>query len=146
MVKNNGVSIWMVVIIAIVVAVIVSFATVSLTGNTVKVPTSVSTAQTTVYSTNETYSRAEVDIKLKSINLGVLSMLQDKCVVTNSVLYNASVNSTGKDICLAYNKKYTKNTSCVIVQTGRGDSVIASCNIPISVNLSPVIYVMCCTP
>ena len=58
--KNN---LWVVVVIAIVVAVIASLITVNLTGNSIKVPSATSTTQT------EVYTKAEVDAKLAGINI-----------------------------------------------------------------------------
>jgi hypothetical protein len=65
---------WIYVIIAmVVVSVIVSFASLKMTGNVVKVPTSIATSQIDVYTT------AEVNSKVDSIwNLTVLN-LKDKC-------------------------------------------------------------------
>ena len=59
--KNN---LWVVVIIAIVVAVIASLITVNLTGNTISVARGFAGP---VYTTSETYSKAQVDAKLTNV-------------------------------------------------------------------------------
>ena len=56
MVKNSN-NLWLVVIIAIVVALAVSLITANITGMI-----------TSVYSTSETYTKSEMDIKLKNVS------------------------------------------------------------------------------
>ena len=80
--KNN---LWVVVVIAIVVAVIASLITVNLTGNSIKVPSATSTTQT------EVYTKAEVDTMLKRIVADAVSTrILDIRSLNNSIRFQAT--------------------------------------------------------
>lgn len=147
---------WIAVIIAIIViAVIVSLITVNLTGNVIKL-------NQDRWGKYEAYTKAEVDSKLDTItsqmseivsrienpieqNQKILTMLENSCITTNSLLYDIS-SPTGASVCDSYNSQYQKSTTCVLVQQGRGSSVIVPCNINLGANMTIPNYVMCCTP
>jgi len=77
MVKNSN-NLWLVVIIAIVVAVAASLITVNLTGDVIR-------QKNDLFGTYKVYTISEVDAKLKGLttNEGVLDILNNKCNVVD---------------------------------------------------------------
>lgn len=62
--KNN---LYVVILVAVIASIIVSVATISLTGNVIKVGPSTSTSAQYVYNTSETYRMVDVDKRLSSL-------------------------------------------------------------------------------
>ena len=87
---NNNYSFLTVLLIALVVAVIASVVTATLTGNVIKVQEK--RKGTEVYTINETYSKAEIDAKLRSMDMK-FSDSNNVAVAINERIYTVAVKN-----------------------------------------------------
>ena len=178
MVKNNNLvmagnktNLWVVVGVALVVGLVAGVIGAGISGNIVKVPTSVATTQTNVYTTKEVYNKTETD---KRIGLAittllnnviadeilepllylkanhtqeVLTMFRDKCIITSPVVLGLGVTN-GKKVCETYNAKYNKLTTCVLAEAVKGSSsqVVETLTCDLTINTGIWAHVMCCSP
>ncbi len=81
MVNNNGVKIWVVILVTIIVAVLSSLATVKFTGNTIKVPDSTTTS--------DVYTKTEVDDKFT-----ILPCNSNNCISKRGTFEQVAVSSS----------------------------------------------------
>ena len=103
MVKNSN-NLWLVVIIAIVVALAVSLITANITGNIIKQKNDLFGTYK-VYTTSETYSKAEVDAKLNTISDNIRAGI--KCAMLSPQEYKLQVGESantddGKILSISY--------------------------------------------
>jgi len=127
---------WTIAGVAVIIAIVSSIITTSITGNILKVPTSISTTQVDVY------TKTEVDdlLSVKTTNKAVLDMLDKNCAIWSVAKPSASRHVTGDDICQENNAgvcvltiKYEGILSSDMIQkctpftTGRSDKTKAYC-------------------
>lgn len=100
---------WTIVGVALVVAVVASIVTASITGNVINVAKG---RAGTVYTTAETYSKAEVDTKIARLNNvsinwnTILNNLNNKCYATSFTnMFGTGLNQTCNQLCGNHNEK-----------------------------------------
>ena len=73
---------------------------------------------------------------------GVLDMLSNNCILTNSDLYIFDGEFTGIDVCKEYNSQYSKKSICILAKyKTKSNPMVVPCNIE-SVE---TLMVMCCS-
>src|SRR3989338_10567895 len=151
--KMDKKQMWIVVGIAVVVALAVSVVAAGITGGVIKVYD----YNTRTYS--DAYTKQEIDSKINSIgsqlqtkttNQGILNMFRDNCILTNPDLYRLSGQYKIYWVCEKYNTQYNKSTTCVLAdQFNYGKTQVLNCDSVLTAGTnssSGLVHVMCCSP